>query len=396
MKTVASSHSHRHHHFICVTDRKFQISILNMGKPSKKPIKPKSRSKMSRGKKKPELGKISRQEKKFHQKVKFSVPLKKNNSIHQKNNQPKSKPIRSTSSMDMDIIEEEEPVLPLDMLSDEENEIRNNQTDDEDENQELQSYERLPRLSFKNSNQQRPLLPIKTDRGQLIAQSTLIIEQEIAESDEEEQEQDDEEKPNEPSKPVSVIELISEREKKLTESKQTIVTLCDLIMKSPYEEISNLKQLRALLNLGDPLISMTIRKLTMLSLVELFRDIVPGYRIRSLIEQTKEEDDELKHSKHKNQTHKERLSKDVKIIRHFEQTLLKHYQFFVHFLEQCAKKNLPENLPNKHPAMKNIQSSKLNLGHLAIQCLCKLLTYLNHFNFRTNLLTVVVQYMASK
>jgi nucleolar complex protein 3 len=170
-------------------------------------------------------------------------------------------------------------------------------------------------------------------------------------------------------------------------------------MKSPYEEISNLKQLRLLLNLGDPLISMTIRKLTMLSLVELFRDIVPGYRIRSLKEQTKDEDEEIKKVKNKKQlTDREKLSKDVKIIRHFEQTLLKHYQFFLHFLEQCAKKNLPDNhlTKNKHKEIKIIESSKLNLGHLAIQCLCKLLTYLHHFNFRSNLLNVIVQFMASR
>jgi len=306
------------------------------------------------------------------------------------------------SSMDMDIIEDEhndELILPLDMLSDEETEQINIQTDDEDDNEPVESYERLPRSSFNNSNQQRPLLPIKTNRGQLVAQSTPIIEQEIQEEEDEEELTSSPPVPPPPTKPVSVIELMAEREKKLNETKQTIVTLCDLIMKSPYEEISNLKQLRLLLNLGDPLISMTIRKLTMLSLVELFRDIVPGYRIRSLKEQTKDEDEEIKKVKNKKQlTDREKLSKDVKIIRHFEQTLLKHYQFFLHFLEQCAKKNLPDNhlTKNKHKEIKTIESSKLNLGHLAIQCLCKLLTYLHHFNFRSNLLNVIVQFMASR
>ncbi|CAF4733457.1 unnamed protein product, partial [Rotaria magnacalcarata] len=63
-------------------------------------------------------------------------------------------------------------ILPLDMLSDEEPEQINIPTDDEDEDNELiESYELLPRSSFNKTNQQRPLLPIKTDRGQLIAQS---------------------------------------------------------------------------------------------------------------------------------------------------------------------------------------------------------------------------------
>ncbi|CAF2370006.1 unnamed protein product [Rotaria sp. Silwood2] len=375
-----------------------------MVKSSKKSVKPKSRSKMTREKKKQaNFGKISKQEKKFHQKVKFNIPLKKNSSIYQKN-KPQPKNQQKISSMETDINEDEDDdslILPLDMLSDEENEQINIQTDDEADNEYVESYERLPRSSFNNANQQRPLLPIKTDRGQLIAQSTPIVEQET-QDDEDEQEEEEEptsalSSPPTPSKPVSVVELIAERDKKLNETKQTIVTLCDLIMKSPYEEVSNLKQLRLLLNLGDPLISMTIRKLTMLSLVELFRDIVPSYRIRSLKEQTKDENEEIKNMKNKKQTNRETLSKDVKMIRHFEQTLLKHYQYFLHFLEQCAKKSLPDNhlTKNKHKQIKTIEPSKLNLGHLAIQCLCKLLTYLYHFNFRTNLLNVIVQFMAS-
>ncbi|CAF0872920.1 unnamed protein product [Adineta steineri] len=380
-----------------------------MVKHSKKPTKPKSRSKMTRANKKPELGKISKQEKKFHKKVKNTVPLKKNPSMYQKNKpvpKQKQKPKRESqiSKMDTDMIDDEvddEFILPLDMLSDEETEQVHIHTDDEDDNQHnMESYERLPRSSFNEKNRQRPLLPIKTDRGQLVAQSTPIIEQEIQEeSDEDETNSSPTSSavPAPPAKPVSIIELIAERDKKLNETKQTIVTLCDIIMKSPYEEISNLKQLRLLLNLGDPLISMTIRKLTMLSLVELFRDIVPGYRIRSLKEQTKDENEEIKNVKHKKYSNKENLSKDVKVIRHFEQTLLKHYQHFLHFLEQCAKKNLPDNhlTKSKQKHLKKMESSKLNLGHLAIQCLCKLLTYLHHFNFRTNLLNVIVQFMAS-
>ncbi|CAF1019462.1 unnamed protein product [Adineta ricciae] len=375
-----------------------------MAKSSKKSGKPKSRSKMTREKKMPQLGKISKQERKFHQKVKNHVPLKKNNAMYQKH-KPKSKQIQQSLPMETDIIEDyddDELILPLDMLSDEEDQLGNVQTDDEDDNEQILAYERIPRASFNDVNRQRPLLPIKTDRGQIIAQSAPIVDEEFpVEKDEEEEEKPVEDETSsaesKPAKPVSVVELLAERDRKLNETKQTIVTLCDLIMKSPYEEISNLKQLRALLNLGDPLISLTVRKLTMLSLVELFRDIVPGYRVRSLKEQTKEDDEEMKSTKNKRASHKENLSKDVKVIRHFEQTLVKHYQFFLHFLEQCAKKNLPDNhlAKSKHKELKTVESAKLSLGHLAIQCLCKLLTSLHHFNFRTNLLNVIVQYMAS-
>ena len=371
-----------------------------MGKPPKKVGKPKSRSKMSREKKKTNIGKASKQEKKFHRKVKFTVPLKKNVNIYQKNKSSGQRHEDKSMSQtnldndddDGDEIEDEEMILPLDMLSDDEMQpvhmIADEEVEEDDENEHVESYERIPRFSFKGSKQERPLLPIKTDRGQLISQSVAIVDDEEVEEDHEEEETGEKQVATPPAKPVSMVELMVERQRKLDETKQMIVTLCDLIMKSPYEEISNLKHLRELLNLGDPLISMTIRKLTMLSLVELFRDIVPGYRIRSLKELTKDENEELKNTKHKKHTKKETLSKDVKVIRHFEQTLLKHYQFFLHFLEQCAKKNLPDNQSKTN---KKLSSAKLNLGHLAIQCLCKLLSYLHQFNFRTNLINTVVQ-----
>ncbi|CAF1512153.1 unnamed protein product [Rotaria sordida] len=88
--------------------------------------------------------------------------------------------------------------------------------------------------------------------------------------------------------------------------------------------------------------SLTIRKLKMVSLIELFLDIVPDY--------------------------------------------------------QCARKTLPDNhlTKNKHKQIKTIEPSKLNLGYLAIQCLCKLLTYLHHFDFRRNVYNVTVEYTTSR
>ena len=280
-------------------------------------------------------------------------------------------------------LEDEEMILPLDMLSDDEMQPMKIGPNDESEGEEenVESYERRPRSMFNDEKEERPLLPIKTDRGQIISQSTPIVRKA---EDEEEEEPVEEELPKEekPAKPVSMVELIAERQNKLDETKQLIVALCDAIMKSPYEEISSLKRLRELLNLGDPLISMSIRKLTMLSLVELFRDIVPSYRIRSLKEQDKDDTEKLRNPKSKK---RETLSKDVKEIRHFEQTLLKHYQYFLDFLEQCAKKNMRAD-QNK---------SKNHLGHLAVQCLCKLLTSLHHFNFRSNLISTIVQLMTN-
>ncbi|CAF1013819.1 unnamed protein product [Didymodactylos carnosus] len=381
--------------------------------------------------------KVSKQEKKFHRKVKFNLPLSKNPyKTKQEKYQGKNErnPFKDPSSTD-DVTEEDDAILPLDMEdmldgSDHDDKTEQNgenkiisedegfmTTDDEDD---AEMYERRPRLSFGANNNNsdivmRQLLPLKTNQGKFITQSVSLTSTSPVDDSEKETEKssDDEalvpEQKEQQKPPLSLVELLAEREKKLNECKQIIVHLCDLIMKNPYEEISKLKQLRLLLNNGDPLISITIRKLTMLSLVELFKDIVPGYRIKSLKENIKDENEKIK-SKKKDTTKGESLSKDVKQIRNFEQTLLKNYQQFLHFLEQCAKKNLAKKNKKQQDKIKDeemkeeeedknekneYRKSKLSVGHLAVQCLCKLLSNLSHFNFRSNLLNVTIQLMSN-
>lgn len=52
-------------------------------------------------------------------------------------------------------------------------------------------------------------------------------------------------------------------------------------------QIKKLKELRAMLMETDPSVAVTVRKLVMVSLMEVFKDIVPAYRIRPLTEEEK-------------------------------------------------------------------------------------------------------------
>lgn len=52
-------------------------------------------------------------------------------------------------------------------------------------------------------------------------------------------------------------------------------------------QIKKLKELRAMLMETDPCVAVTVRKLVMVSLMEVFKDIVPAYRIRPLTEEEK-------------------------------------------------------------------------------------------------------------
>lgn len=55
----------------------------------------------------------------------------------------------------------------------------------------------------------------------------------------------------------------------------------------PLHQIKKLKELRAMLMETDPCVAVTVRKLVMVSLMEIFKDIVPSYRIRPLTETEK-------------------------------------------------------------------------------------------------------------
>lgn len=45
-------------------------------------------------------------------------------------------------------------------------------------------------------------------------------------------------------------------------------------------QMNKLKELRLMLGESDPGVSLTVRKYAMVSLIEVFKDIVPGYRLR--------------------------------------------------------------------------------------------------------------------
>ena len=107
-----------------------------------------------------------------------------------------------------------------------------------------------------------------------------------------------------------------------------------------------------------------VARLAMVSLVSIFGDILPTYRIRPPTEA------ELS----------VKVSKDVRQLWEYEASLLTHYQQFLNVLERTwesplGKKSFPPQA----------------LGATAIMCLCELLKSASHFNFRSRILQTVVQ-----
>ena len=104
-----------------------------------------------------------------------------------------------------------------------------------------------------------------------------------------------------------------------------------------------------------------IRQLALLSLLAVFVDILPGYRIRPLSEQEAQE----------------RVSQEVARRRDWEQGLVVVYREYLEVCEAEVRRATP-------------------LAPVALRSFCTLLTRASHFNYRKNLLAVIVSQLSRR
>jgi nucleolar complex protein 3 len=123
-----------------------------------------------------------------------------------------------------------------------------------------------------------------------------------------------------------------------------------------------------------------IRKLAILSQLAVFKDIIPGYRIRSLTDKEKSE----------------KVSQMVARTRDWEQGLVLIYQSYLRSLEVELKgKIVYLSLSHTHSLL-TILVAKSELTEVALQCICTLAQEVTHFNFRVNLMTCIVARLSKK
>ena len=114
---------------------------------------------------------------------------------------------------------------------------------------------------------------------------------------------------------------------------------------------------------------MTVKKLALATQLAVYQDVIPGYRIRPVSEmdaQTK-------------------ISKEVRRLRNFEQALVTGYQGYVRELGRLAK-----------GGREGSSDAVLNLASVAVSCTCALLTAVPHFNFRGDLLQILVSKLSGR
>ncbi|CAB4012851.1 nucleolar complex 3 homolog [Paramuricea clavata] len=169
--------------------------------------------------------------------------------------------------------------------------------------------------------------------------------------------------------PLSAVDILKLRQEKIEAKKIMISELVSSVLEDPQANIDKLSEINKLCQEKDSDISITVRKLAIVSQLEVFKDIIPGYRIRPLSESEQ----------------KVKVSKDVKKIRQFEEGLLRNYQRYLDILEQTVKEKKKYRRYRKH--------LQKGLPMTALQCLCDLLKNVPHFNFRTNIMAVLVPKM---
>ncbi|KAL3685934.1 hypothetical protein R1sor_003956 [Riccia sorocarpa] len=161
--------------------------------------------------------------------------------------------------------------------------------------------------------------------------------------------------PSIPEEDMEELEEYVDIEKRRAEMRVMMAGMGTSILADPDNNLGSLRQLQEMCNDRDE----TISQLAMLSSLAIFKDLIPGYRIRPPTEK------ELEMV----------VSKEVRRVRDFESALLRYYQTYIQFIVRSAKS----------------RSKRMT----ALKCICTLLEAVPHFNFRESLLKAVVPRLMS-
>uniref|UniRef100_A0A1S4H4E9 NOC3-like protein n=2 Tax=Anopheles gambiae TaxID=7165 RepID=A0A1S4H4E9_ANOGA len=176
-------------------------------------------------------------------------------------------------------------------------------------------------------------------------------------------------KPNE-QQVVSLAEILLKRDEEIREKQFFIGTTCAAILENPEARIENIGVLLDLLNevnRDGSINFLPVRKTAMISLVEVFKDIVPEYRIGIV---------DKEHQK---------LKKDTLARVNFENKLLTYYKQLLKHIEGITSKYTKKLLRSEKQSVETRQ-----LLEMAVQCMCDLVLAHPYFNYSPNLVQVLV------
>jgi uncharacterized membrane protein YgcG len=296
-----------------------------------------------------------------------------------------------------------------------------------------EGVEDTPRVAYTSGwnaglKKTKEALPIKTKSGQIVKTFREETPEEEApasdsESDGSASEVDDEEadlgedsdEEGEPS--TAILETAGD----LNSVRALIADICTCVTANPDR---SLRRERSTSEYGDTVYTIydllaflkhenaQVVELAMLSLFVLFKDIVPGYRIRSKAEDataTKKKEEAEDASKSNTLRHKNgkvMLKKTTKQLKDAEHHLLSSYQMYLKALDTRIAAGLggfrrqmhfpgltamaPGGASRSYSPEYTAHYQNQQLALVAVRCQCELLKAVSHFNFRSILLMAVV------
>ncbi|TDH73194.1 hypothetical protein CCR75_009750 [Bremia lactucae] len=192
-----------------------------------------------------------------------------------------------------------------------------------------------------------------------------------------------------PSSELSPVNLKHQQEIRLMSKKVEIAQLCESILESPEEafkknkehpqQLSKIQQLQQLCH--DP--DFTVQRLSLLSQLAVFLDILPDYRIR--LEST-----EKGVEKKGRQNHGRPMKKKVQDMQDYEATLLSHYQKFLKYCAELITTGLTGKKYENSARMTARERREVLLADTGTRCLAQLLAKKYAFNFHLNLVIALV------
>ncbi|GMF35872.1 unnamed protein product [Phytophthora fragariaefolia] len=295
--------------------------------------------------------------------------------------------------------------------------------DDKDEDMPLEKLEARPRKAAWASDKQEVLkdkLPVKFMDGSVRANKLLAEKEAPKPAQEEEQEEEEEEEetqqeeqdeelgsdvsdmefeeitdeaasaPAETPKPeLSTVDLKRQRGIRLATKKVEIAQLCEGILENPEEsfkknkehpqQLSKIQQLQQLCR--DP--DATVQRLSLMSQLSVFLDILPDYRIR--IQNT-----DLSAEEKGKQNHGRPMKKKVQQMHDYEAMLLSNYQKFLKYCAELVTTGLKGKRPEQLPTMTARERRDVLLAETGVRCLAQLLEKKYAFNFHLNLVIALV------
>lgn len=221
-------------------------------------------------------------------------------------------------------------------------------------------------------------LPIRTPNGIFVRPDdeddavSNSSEEEFTGSDGEGSGKDDGGPQRQPSPPKpSVPEHVQIRE-----AQEELARIALLLNEEPEENPGAFKALAAV---GTQYPSVAVQKLVLATQLAVYKDVIPGYRIRA------PGADDADGSGGK------MLSKEVRRLRTYETALVAGYQAYLKELARYARSGSGQGRqPGKGSGSQQQDQQQHGMSSVAISCACALVTAVPHFNFRTDLLRIVV------